>query len=132
MIILNVINMNNMVVLEKTERIARITLNRPGKMNAITAEMAAQFLSALRHASSDASINCVYLTGMGNGFCAGQDLDEIDDVDITKLETLVLERYNPIILAIRQMEKPVIGAINGIAAGAGANIALACDIVVAS
>ena len=86
----------------------------------------------LKEAAEDAQIRCVLITGNGKAFCAGQDLSEAMDANGPDLSTIVSEHYNPIILAIRKLAKPVIAAVNGVAAGAGANIALACDIVVAN
>lgn len=117
---------------EIDESVMKITLNRPDKFNCFNREMALQLQSALDKASTDKTIRAIYLTGEGKAFCAGQDLAEAIDINGPGLETIVIEHYNPIILKIRNIEKPVICAVNGVAAGAGANIALACDVVIAS
>lgn len=82
-------------------------------------------------ACKDAAVRCVYLTGTGKGFCAGQDLEEIPDPTGPGMNRILKEQFNPIIIQLQQLQKPVVAAVNGVAAGAGANIALACDIVVA-
>ncbi|HEY0030867.1 MAG TPA: enoyl-CoA hydratase-related protein [Bacteroidia bacterium] len=118
----------------KTETIGsvlKITLNRPDKFNSFNREMALQMQAALDQAKSDPAIRAVQLTGEGKAFCAGQDLSEAMDTNGPGIERIVREHYNPIIEKIRLLEKPVVCAVNGVAAGAGANIALACDIVVA-
>src|SRR5690606_3828059 len=95
-------------------------------------EMSLQLHDHLDKANADSSIRAIVLTGSGKGFCAGQDLAEATDPSGPELRVIVRDHYNPIITRIRQIEKPVVAAVNGIAAGAGANIALACDIVVAT
>ncbi len=111
--------------------VLKITLSRPDKFNSFNREMALELQGALDKAASDHSIRAVLLTGEGKAFCAGQDLAEAMDVNGPGIEKIVREHYNPIILKIRKLEKPVVCAVNGVAAGAGANIALACDVVVA-
>lgn len=111
--------------------VLKITLNRPDKFNSFNREMALQLQEALDKANADKSIRAVYLTAEGKAFCAGQDLSEAMDKSGPGIERIVREHYNPIILKIRNMEKPVVCAVNGVAAGAGANIALACDVVIA-
>ena len=91
-----------------------------------------EIIEALQHCATDASVRAIYITGSGKAFCAGQDLQEIVDPEGPSLTEIISEGYNPIVQKIRSIEKPVIGAINGVAAGAGANIALACDITVAT
>ena len=108
-----------------------ITFDRPDKFNSFNRELALGVQAALKQAADDAAIRCVVITGSGKAFCAGQDLSEAIDPNGPELSTIVSEHYNPIIVAIRKLQKPVIAAVNGVAAGAGANIALACDIVVA-
>jgi len=108
-----------------------ITFDRPDKFNSFNRELALGVQSALKEAGDDPAVRCVVITGNGKAFCAGQDLSEAIDPNGPELSTIVSEHYNPIILAIRKLPKPVIAAVNGVAAGAGANIALACDIVVA-
>ena len=119
------------ILYEKQAGVATITLNRPDKFNSFIRPMALDMQSCLDDAASDDSIRCVVITGTGKAFCAGQDLQEATAPDGPEMTKIVREHYNPIILKIRELEKPVIAAVNGVAAGAGANIALACDIVVA-
>lgn len=111
--------------------VLKITLNRPDKFNSFNREMALQLQEALDKANTDKNIRAVYLTGEGKAFCAGQDLAEAMDKSGPGIERIVREHYNPIILKLRNMEKPIVCAVNGVAAGAGANIALACDVVIA-
>ena len=113
------------------EGVLTITLNRPSVFNSFNREMAFQLQAELDRCASDDAIRAVILTGEGKAFCAGQDLAEATDPEGPVLQQIVAEHYNPIILKIRALEKPVIAAVNGVAAGAGANIALACDIVLA-
>jgi len=119
------------VLFEIKDSIAYITLNRPEKYNAFNREMALLFQEKLDACQSD-EVRCVYLTGTGKAFCSGQDLEEVVDPAGPKIESIVGEHYNPIITRIRRLQKPVVAAINGVAAGAGANIALCCDVVVAT
>jgi len=112
--------------------IATITLNRPDKLNAFNREMALLFQQRLDECASLHEIRCVYITGSGKGFCAGQDLAEVVDPNGPGMQRILSEHYNPIVSRISNLPKPVIAAVNGVAAGAGANIALACDIVVAA
>lgn len=112
-----------------------ITLNRPDKLNSFNFEMGDQMKEALMEAESNDEIRCVLLTGSGRAFCAGQDLAEATEVSNDPerdLCEIVHRTYLPIIKGIRELEKPVVCAVNGTAAGAGANLALACDIVIAS
>lgn len=106
-----------------------ITLNRPEKFNCFNREMALLLIDTLDNAEKNKEIRAVVITGNGKAFCAGQDLSEAIDPNGPGIEKIVVEHYNPIILKIRSIEKPVIAAVNGVAAGAGANIALCCDIV---
>lgn len=110
--------------------IATITLNRPDKLNSFNREMALLLQQKLDECISQ-EVRCVYITGAGKGFCAGQDLAEVIDPDGPGMQRILSEHYNPIITRIRNLAKPVVAAVNGVAAGAGANIALACDIVIA-
>ncbi|WP_207511133.1 enoyl-CoA hydratase-related protein [Longitalea luteola] len=114
------------------EGIATITLNRPDKLNSFNGEMALLLQQKLDECAASRTVRCVYLTGAGKGFCAGQDLAEVVDPRGAGMQRILREYYNPIVTRIRKMPKPVIAAVNGVAAGAGANIALACDIVVAA
>lgn len=120
------------VLFRKENGVGYITLNRPEKYNSYNREMALALQGCLDDCASDDEIRCIYLTGAGKGFCAGQDLSEATNPTPEEFERLVSEHYNATILRIRRMEKPVIAAVNGVAAGAGANIALACDIVLAA
>ncbi|MDE3236128.1 MAG: enoyl-CoA hydratase/isomerase family protein [Bacteroidota bacterium] len=119
------------ILLEVNDNIAFITLNRPEKLNAFNREMALLLQNKLDECASSHAIRCVLIKGAGKAFCAGQDLAEVTDPNGPGMEKILSEHYNPIITRIRNMPKPVIAAVNGVAAGAGANIALACDIVVA-
>ncbi len=121
-----------MILSEHLDGIARITLNRPEKFNSFCREMALALQSALDAAAADDSIRCVYLIGEGKAFCAGQDLSEAIEDNGIELAQIVSEHYNPIIQKMRSLPKPMVCAVNGVAAGAGANIALAGDVVVAS
>lgn len=114
------------------DKVMVITLNRADKFNSFNREMALELQSVLDKAESDDNIRAIVLTGTGKAFCAGQDLAEAIDPNGPGIAKIVDEHYNPIILRIRKIEKPVIAAVNGVAAGAGANIALACDIVTAT
>jgi 2-(1,2-epoxy-1,2-dihydrophenyl)acetyl-CoA isomerase len=109
-----------------------LTLNRPDALNSFTVEMKEALLAALKVAARDKEVRVVILTGAGRAFSAGQDLKERAGPDVNDLGTELRTRYNPIILAMRRLEKPIVGAINGVAAGAGISVALACDIVIAS
>jgi 2-(1,2-epoxy-1,2-dihydrophenyl)acetyl-CoA isomerase len=110
-----------------------VTLNRPDKLNAFVAEMHGLLREAISKAESDASIRAVLLTGAGRGFCAGQDLSERDMNDPNlDLGAGLDKNYNPFIRRMRALPKPVVCAVNGIAAGAGANLALGCDLVLAA
>lgn len=108
-----------------------ITLNRPDKFNSFNREMALALIAALDQANDDKAVRAVLLTGNGKAFCAGQDLAEAMDKNGPGIERIVHEHYNPIILRLRKLQKPIVCAVNGVAAGAGANIALACDVVFA-
>lgn len=108
-----------------------IKLNRPDKFNSFIRQMALDFQKALDNCEADKSVRAIYITGEGKAFCAGQDLAEAIDPNQTELPKIVEEHYNPIILRLRKIEKPIVCAVNGVAAGAGANIALACDITIA-
>ncbi len=121
------------ILFEKIDGVGKITLNRPKVYNSFDRPMAMAVQSALDDCEKDENIRAIYLTGEGKAFCAGQDLQEaIDKNNGLDLERIIREHYNPIILRLGKIEKPIVAAINGVAAGAGANIALACDIVVAT
>ncbi len=117
---------------EKADSLAVIVLNRPDVLNSFNREMALEFQQALDDASEDSKIRAVFITGEGRAFSAGQDLAEVTADNGPQIDKIVREHYNPVISRIREIEKPVVAAVNGVAAGAGANIALACDVVVAS
>ncbi len=117
--------------LEIKNGVAIITLNRPEKRNAFNAEMALLLQKLLDDCASNDEVRAVYLTGGGMAFCAGQDIGELVGENPPGFEVILSQHYNPIISRIRLLQKPVVCAVNGVAAGAGANIALACDIVVA-
>jgi len=114
--------------------VTTITLSRPEVLNSFNRRMAQELQRALAKAGSDASVRAVLLTGSGRGFCAGQDLAEATAGEPGSLDLgdVVRTSYAPMVLAIRELEKPVVCAVNGVAAGAGANLALACDIVIAA
>jgi 2-(1,2-epoxy-1,2-dihydrophenyl)acetyl-CoA isomerase len=118
--------------LEIAEAIATITLDRPDALNAMTVTMKQELLAAFRSIGRDRSVRAVVLTGAGRAFCAGQDLRERLEPDAAPLAVELRERYNPIIRAMRSLEQPIVGAINGVAAGAGASLAFACDLRVAA
>lgn len=109
-----------------------IRLNRPEVFNSFNREMAIAFQDILDVFEDTRAVRAIYVTGVGKAFCAGQDLVEATDAKGPKLQTIVRQHYNPIIERLRNIEKPIVSAVNGVAAGAGANIALACDICVAS
>jgi 2-(1,2-epoxy-1,2-dihydrophenyl)acetyl-CoA isomerase len=120
-------------ILFKVENsIAFITLNRPEKFNSFNRPMALLLQETLDACAIDDNIRCVYITGTGKAFCAGQDLEEVTDSNGPGMDKILSEQFNPIILKIHQLQKPVVAAVNGVAAGAGANIAIACDVVVAA
>lgn len=116
----------------KENQIGKIIFNRPEVFNSFNRETALALQAALDDCQKDPDIRAVYLTGEGKAFCAGQDLQEVTSENSPSFSTILSEHFNPIILKIRQIELPVVAAVNGVAAGAGANIALACDIVVAA
>lgn len=119
------------IVFEIKDAIAFITLNRPDKYNAFNREMALQLQEKLEECKSK-DVRCVHITGAGKAFSSGQDLEEVVAPDGPNVSTILGEHYNPIVRQIRKLEKPVVAAVNGVAAGAGANIALCCDVVIAS
>jgi 2-(1,2-epoxy-1,2-dihydrophenyl)acetyl-CoA isomerase len=120
------------IIYEKASGLATITLNRPQSLNAFVPEMNQEVLAALKEAERDNEIRCIMITGAGRAFCAGQDLKGRTPDQKGSLGSSLREKYNPMIRLIRQMEKIVIAAVNGVAAGAGCNLALACDLRVAS
>jgi 2-(1,2-epoxy-1,2-dihydrophenyl)acetyl-CoA isomerase len=121
-----------MEILKNMENgVCTLTLNRPAVFNSFNQTMAFQLQEALDACAIDEQVRVVVIKGEGKAFCAGQDLAEATDPEGPELKSIVRDHYNPIILKIRELEKPVIAAVNGVAAGAGANIALACDITIA-
>jgi len=113
--------------------VARITLNRPDVFNSFNETLSAEFIDALKKANKDPEVRTVVVSGEGKAFCSGQDLKDIKgELGKRSLGGSVLRRYNPMILAIREMPKPVICKLNGVAAGAGASLVLACDMIVAA
>ena len=121
-----------MIQFDKIGTVGKIILSRPDKYNSFIREMALELQKKLDECKSDEAIRCILITGSGKAFCAGQDLKEATDPNGPEIGKIVQEHYNPIIRKIREIEKPIIAAVNGVAAGAGANMALACDIVVAA
>lgn len=119
------------ILFEITNNIAFITLNRPDKLNSFNREMALLLQEKLDECKSK-KVRCIYITGAGKAFSAGQDLAEVADPTGPGMQRILSEHYNPIVTRIRKLEKPVVAAVNGVAAGAGANISLCCDIVVAT
>ena len=111
--------------------VCTLALNRPEVYNSFNQSMALQLQQQLDDCAANDEVRVIVITGIGKAFCAGQDLAEATDPNGPGLQTIVRDHYNPIILKIRSIEKPVIAAVNGVAAGAGANIALACDITIA-
>ena len=111
--------------------VCELKLNRPDVFNSFNKEMAMEMQAALDACNDDKNVRAIVITGEGKAFCAGQDLAEATDPNGPPLNSIVKDHYNPIIKRIRTIEKPIIAAVNGVAAGAGANIALACDIVFA-
>jgi 2-(1,2-epoxy-1,2-dihydrophenyl)acetyl-CoA isomerase len=112
--------------------VGTITLDRPDALNSLEATLKRELLAVLREADRDRTVRAVVLTGAGRAFCAGQDLKERLAPGATPLDVEVRERYNPIVLAVRRLSKPIVAAINGVAAGAGASLALACDLRIAA
>lgn len=120
------------ILTEMKDKVMLITLNRPDKFNSFNRDMALQLQDALDKASADENVRAILLTGSGKAFCAGQDLAEAIDTNGPGIPRIVEEHYNPIVSRIRSIEKPILALVNGVAAGAGANIALSCDVVIAA
>ncbi|MCD2260686.1 enoyl-CoA hydratase-related protein [Psychroserpens luteolus] len=124
--------MSNSIQLRIENMVAYITLNRPEVFNSFNREMALSLQSIMDDCETNDQVRAIVLSGNGKAFCAGQDLKEVTDPELNPgFKKILEEHYNPIITRIREIKKPIIAAVNGVAAGAGANIALACDIVVA-
>ncbi|WP_299218370.1 enoyl-CoA hydratase-related protein [uncultured Aquimarina sp.] len=122
----------NSIELTIENGIAKVTLNRPETFNSFNREMALRLQDTLDACETNDEVRAIILTGNGKAFCAGQDLKEVTSPELNPgFRKILEEHYNPIVKRIRHIEKPIIAAVNGVAAGAGANIALACDIVVA-
>jgi 2-(1,2-epoxy-1,2-dihydrophenyl)acetyl-CoA isomerase len=119
------------ILTEHRSGVMQITLNRPEVYNSFNRTMALQMQASLNEAAANESVRAVVITGSGKAFCAGQDLAEAIDPEGPGLERILAEHYNPIIQQIVALPKPVVALVNGVAAGAGANIALACDVVIA-
>ena len=119
------------IVVSNQNGVRELKMNRPEVFNSFNKAMAIALQNELDKCATDSSVRAVIITGEGKAFCAGQDLAEATDPNGPELKSIVREHYNPIIIKIRELEKPVIAAVNGVAAGAGANIALACDITIA-
>jgi 2-(1,2-epoxy-1,2-dihydrophenyl)acetyl-CoA isomerase len=122
----------SVIISQLNNGVLSIQFNRPDKFNSFNREMSLLLLEALDKAVNDDSVRAILISGAGKAFSAGQDLSEAVDPNGPGIKKIITEHYNPIILKIRQIEKPVIAAVNGVAAGAGANIALACDVVLAA
>lgn len=121
------------IAVRHEENVFTLTLNRPDVLNALNDEMAAEILQALREAGRDPEVRCIVITGAGRGFCAGQDLKSVaGETGTRSLGKHLNKTWNAIVGRIRHMEKPVLAAVNGVAAGAGASLALACDMRIAS
>jgi 2-(1,2-epoxy-1,2-dihydrophenyl)acetyl-CoA isomerase len=124
---------NKSIELKIENSVAWIYLNRPEVFNSFNREMALLFQSTIDNCANDEKVRAIVITGNGKAFCAGQDLKEVTDPELNPgFRKILDEHYNPIIQKIRTIEKPIVAAVNGVAAGAGANIALACDVVVAT
>ena len=120
------------ILFSAADGVATITLNRPDKLNALNPQMFADLSDALDRVDADADLRCLMITGSGRGFCAGADLTARDMGSASPdLDQSLIERYNPLILRLTGMDRPVVATVNGVAAGAGCNLALAADIVVA-
>tara|TARA_R110000787_G_scaffold96274_3_gene199584 strand:- start:1476 stop:2258 length:783 start_codon:yes stop_codon:yes gene_type:complete len=125
--------MNKSIQLNIKNQVAFINLNRPEVFNSFNREMALSLQGVLDECEHNNDVRSIVITGNGKAFCAGQDLKEVTNPELNPgFKKILEEHYNPIITRIRSINKPIIGAVNGVAAGAGANIALACDLVVAS
>ncbi len=121
------------ILLQRHGAIARLTLNRPDRLNAFTLGMLGELSTALSDLDGDENVRVVILTGAGRGFCAGQDLNDHEALDDARAIRNVVERhYNPVVRQIRALPQPVIAAVNGVAAGAGCSLALSCDIAIAT
>jgi 2-(1,2-epoxy-1,2-dihydrophenyl)acetyl-CoA isomerase len=119
------------IIISQSNGVCELKFNRPDVYNSFNKAMALSLQSALDECAKNDEVRAIVITGEGKAFCAGQDLAEAMDPNGPELESIVREHFNPIITRLRAIEKPIIAAVNGVAAGAGANIAMACDIVIA-
>jgi len=125
--------MSEVILFEKVGNVGKIIFNRPDSYNSVNKDLAMSFLQIMKQCEEDDEVRAIYITGNGKAFCAGQDLKEVIDPDNgLELENIVSQHFNPMALAIYNIPKPVVAAVNGVAAGAGANLALISDIIVAS
>jgi 2-(1,2-epoxy-1,2-dihydrophenyl)acetyl-CoA isomerase len=122
----------SLVLFEIKDNIAFLKMNRPEKHNAFNRELSLELQARLDDCKKSKEVRCVYLTGAGKSFSSGQDLEEASKPDAPKVHIILTEHLNPIVRKIRQLDKPVVAAVNGVAAGAGANIAICCDVVIAA
>jgi 2-(1,2-epoxy-1,2-dihydrophenyl)acetyl-CoA isomerase len=120
------------LIVERGDGVEIVTLNRPDALNSLNAPMKRELLDVLKAATRDSAVRCLILTGNGRAFCAGQDLKERQEPGATDLAAELRHHYNPIVRSLRRLEKPVVAAVNGVAAGAGCSLAIACDILIAS
>jgi len=120
------------ILFELKNNVGIVTLNRPEKFNSFNREMALLLQKTLDDCEKNEEVRCIFITGSGKAFCAGQDLGEVIGDNPATFDKILIEHYNPIVTRIRSSGKPIVCAVNGVAAGAGANIALCCDIVVAN
>ncbi len=122
----------NFITREIKDAVCIIAFNRPDKFNAFNRAMALEMQQVLDECNTDENVRCVLITGTGKAFCAGQDIAELVGENAIGIDKILSEHYNPIVTKIRLLSKPVVAAVNGVAAGAGANIALCCDVVLAA
>ena len=123
------------IIFEKADGIARLSLNRPDKLNAMNTQSITELYEALEECRGDLQVRCIVITGVGRGFCSGADASDLGSASVEEGAEdfgTRMERYNRVIRALRDIEKPVIASVNGIAVAAGMNLALACDIRIAS
>jgi 2-(1,2-epoxy-1,2-dihydrophenyl)acetyl-CoA isomerase len=121
-----------LILFTRAAAVITLTLNRPAAMNSLTTAMHGELLAGLNQAAEDSSVRCVVITGSGRSFCAGQDLSDPEAAPGRDLGALITTYYKPLVRRIRSMPTPVVAAVNGVAAGAGANLAFCCDLVIAA